>query len=267
MALQTFLLNLNAQTKNDFLVLNADNEWSEFFINQKPKAQVFWFSMKKLPKGCSGMYLKGDKLVWRGKKDVVVGTTPFSSISHNQNLLAALTASYLYTSSWQNLLGRIDYLPQIPLRQEVIFDTRKLRVVNDGAATSPDATESLLSTYSNVSKDHKILITGGTDKDLEYGSWAKKVSREISPENLFLLSGSATIKMIEALTVEKYWKKQNPRIFDNYQEMLSAINLKEENQLVVLFSPSAASFEKFKNEFDRAEKFVNTLKKSHLFEN
>lgn len=252
------------QTPSDFLVLNADNEWGDFFLKQKPKAQMYWFSLKTLPKGKKGMYLKGDKLVWRETKDVVVGTSPFKDVAHNANLLTALTASYLYTGSWQELFGKIDTLPQVPLRQEVIVDAKKLKVVNDGAATSPDATVALLDAYRMTKKEDKILITGGTDKDLEYSAWAKRVAKEITPQNLFLLSGSATIKMIGALTKENYWKKQNPRIFDSYTEMLEAVNLSEDKQLAILFSPSAASFEKFKNEFDRAQNFVKILKSSNL---
>ena len=291
------------QTSKDFLVLNADNEWSTFFLKQKPKAQIYWFSLKPLAKGKKGMYLKGDKLVWRETKDVVVGTSPFEDVSHNANLLTALTASYLYTGSWQELFCKIDTLPQIPLRQEVIFEDKKLKVVNDGAATSPDATVALLDAYRGIPKGDKVLITGGTDKDLEYSVWAKKVAKEIDPKNLFLLSGSATLKMIKALTKENYWKKMNPRIFDNYEEILKAVTfvISEEvgicsgkkssvptsrsgenpnvivskkfsddvsrpkvTQLHILFSPSAASFEKFKNEFDRAQKFVKILKSSGL---
>lgn len=252
------------QKENDFLVLNADSEWSDYFLKQKPKSQIYWFSLKKLPKGRKGMYLNGDKLVWRETEDIVVGTTPFKDVAHNANLLTALTASYLHTGSWQELFGKIDTLPQISMRQEVIADTRKFKVVNDGAATSPDATVTLLDSYRDIPKEDKILITGGTDKDLIYGEWAKKISKEIAPNNLFLLSGSATLKMVKALTVENYWKKMQPRIFDSYSEMLDAIVLGGDNKLVLLFSPGAASFEKFKNEFDRADKFVKILKSSNL---
>lgn len=295
------------QTTEDFLVLNADSEWSTFFLKQKPKAKVYWFSLKPLSKGKKGMYLNGDRLVWRETKDVVVGTSPFKDVAHNANLLTALTASYLYTNSWQELFGKIDTLPQVPIRQEVIFESKILKVVNDGAATSPDATVALLDAYKGVPKADKVLITGGTDKALEYDLWAKKVAKEIDPDNLFLLSGSATLKMIKALTKENYWlnrtkkvrspdqskidlgKKMNPRIFDNYQEILKAIapddcdsceccdtglvvskkfsndvSQPKESQLHILFSPSAASFEKFKNEFDRAQKFVKVLKGSGL---
>ncbi len=264
------------QTDSDFLVLNADNEWSDFFLKQKPKAKVYWFSLNKLTKGKKGMYLKGDKLVWRETEDIVVGTSPFSDPAHNANLLTALTASYLYCGSWKKLFGKVDTLPQIPLRQEVIKDTKKLKVVNDGAATSPDATVAVLEAYKGVPKEDKVLITGGTDKDLEYRDWAKKVAKEIDPKNLFLLSGSATLKMIKALTKEGYWnmtkaqvKKTgqtnwNPRLFNSYEEMLDGIVLDNKKQLVLIFSPSAASFEKFKNEFDRAQKFVKVLKASGL---
>ena len=248
-----------SQDKSDFLVLNADNEWSDFFLKQKPKSQVYWFSLKKLPPEKKGMYLLGNKLVWRDTNDIVVGTSPFSDIAHNSNLLASLTASYLYGASWFDLVQKVDTLPQVPLRQEVVIENKKIKVVNDGAATSPDATVALLDSYKLITKENKILITGGTDKDLEYGEWVKKIVKEIAPQNLFLLSGSATVKMVEALSKEKFWKKERPRLFESYKDMLDLIHLEDGVQKVVLFSPSAASFEKFKNEFDRSEKFMKIL--------
>ena len=41
-----------------------------------------------------------------------------------------------------------------------------------------------------------ILITGGTDRELDYTAWAVSVQKRIPGENLIFLEGSATDKML-----------------------------------------------------------------------
>jgi UDP-N-acetylmuramoylalanine--D-glutamate ligase len=55
------------QTKNDFLILNLDNEWTNFFLNLKPKSQVYFVSLKKKPK--KGIYIKNEKVFIRDQKE------------------------------------------------------------------------------------------------------------------------------------------------------------------------------------------------------
>jgi UDP-N-acetylmuramoylalanine--D-glutamate ligase len=155
-------------------------------------------------------------------------------------------------------------------------------IVNDSAATSPDATINAIERFKKYKK--LILITGGTDKNLDFKDLAKKIKKEIKPENLILLNGSATKKLIKELRKIKY-----PLIEENIFEDLKGLvyrgltliltqinadkNIRDHQRdknprksalypglSVVLFSPASASFEKFKNEFDRGKKFNKIIK-------
>ena len=44
-----------------------------------------------------------------------------------------------------------------------------------------------------------ILISGGTDGNLDYKDWGKIVSKHVRAENIILLIGSATKKMLAEL--------------------------------------------------------------------
>ncbi|MEK9174631.1 MAG: cyanophycin synthetase [Patescibacteria group bacterium] len=92
----------------------------------------------------------------------------------------------------------IKTLPQIKFRQEIIFKDKSLTVVNDTTATSPDATIAALKRFAQQGQT-LLLLTGGTDKNLQFEDWAKAVKKYVKPENLFLLDGSATKKMLDAL--------------------------------------------------------------------
>ena len=105
-----------------------------------------------------------------------------------------------------------------------------------------------------------VLIAGGTDKNLIFKDWAVAVKKRVERENLYLLDGSATKKMVRALKKISYFKNIKPRLFENLEAILASVRgwlrvMGHKSNVTILFSPGAASFEKFKNEFDRGEKF------------
>ena len=151
----------------------------------------------------------------------------------------------------------IKTLPQIKFRQEIIRRDGNLIIVNDTTATSPDGTIAALKRFGHQGQT-LILITGGTDKNLIFGEWAKEIKKCVKKENLFLLEGSATSKMVGELEKTKYFGANPPQLFLNFEILLTSafkhVKL-QKGKTILLFSPSSASFEKFKNEFDRGEKF------------
>jgi UDP-N-acetylmuramoylalanine--D-glutamate ligase len=280
------------QTEEDFLILNLDNEWTDFFLKLKPKSQVYFVSLKKKPK--KGIYIKNDKVFIKDEKEHrIFPIKKFKTIygKHNlYNLLFALLTVYLYLKSKniKNPQNRIKKLKNFILnlktpefRQEIIYKNKNLMIVNDSAATSPDATLNAIERFKKYK--NLILITGGTDKNLDFKDLAKKIKKEIKPENLILLNGSATKKLIEELRKLKYPLIEE-NVFEDLKEAVhsglmriseridadSKLNGTNKNNpyrsvlnpdiSVVLFSPASASFEKFKNEFDRGKKFNKIIK-------
>ena len=82
---------------------------------------------------------------------------------------------------------------------------------------------------------------------------------QISEQNLILLSGSATDKTIKELRTVDQESRARETLKECLQEAL--VKAGKYSQPVILFSPAAKSFEKFKNEYDRGEQF-NALVKS-----
>lgn len=249
------------QTEEDHLVLNFDNIHTKNFLTLKPKSKLFFFSCRPLPRGINGLFVsKGVIYHASHGKHTRLFKSPFLTSFENQNFLGALLVSYLYTKLWPSL-KEINTLPNAPMRREVIIKRKGLMVINDSAGTSPDATIALLEVYTKVSKRQKVLISGGTNKQLDFSLWAKKISQSILPENLFLLEGSATAEMIKELHFYNFWKtNESPRVFKNLKDLLFCVS-EMKNISVVLFSPSSASFEKFRNEFDRGNTFSRIARK------
>ncbi len=156
-------------------------------------------------------------------------------------------------------------------RLEFVREKNGVKYYNDTTATMPDATIYALHqlgktcperlVLSGVEGNRRIvLIAGGVDKKLNYKNLAKKIAK--SAKTLILFKGSASDKILKEL---KSFKFHVP-CFKNIKSMKQAVklakNLALKNDLILL-SPASASFNMFKNEFDRGEqfnKFVKQLK-------
>ena len=130
-------------------------------------------------------------------------------------------------------------------------------MVNDTTATSPDGTIAAIRRFSPQGR--VILITGGTDKELDFNELSKLIKVSLSPEQVILLEGSATKKLRAVLG---RWS-MDTREYPSLKECVRAATMTSKGskgQQVILFSPGAASFEKFKNEFHRGEEFNRLIK-------
>jgi UDP-N-acetylmuramoylalanine-D-glutamate ligase len=226
---------------------------------------VYFVSLKKKLK--KGIYIKNDKVFIKDLKEhQIFSIKKFKEIygEHNlYNLLFAIMAVYLYLKSKdiKNPQSKIKKLKNFTLnlktpefRQEIIYNDKNLIIINDSAATSPDATINAIERFKKYK--NLILITGGTDKNLDFKYLAEKIKEEIKPENLILLNGSATKKLIEELRKIKY-----SLIEENiFEDLRGAVKRAFHHEGLILFSPASASFEKFKNEFDRGRKFNKIIK-------
>lgn len=252
----------SGQTKKDFLVLNAGDSWTPFFLKQKPKGAIYYFSSSPLGKNQNGVCVKGND-VWffeNGRHKRICAVPNNFSRHQKENLCAAMCVAHLYGVSWDAIARRIATLPSVPFRQETIFDNGKLLIVNDSASTSPEGTIAAIERFSQGNKPF-FLVCGGTDKKLDFVPLAKVIKKNLSTNRVLFLEGSATEKLLAALKKTGYFSKQKPRMYASLNEIAAV--LQKERRGSIVFSPGAASFEKFKNEFDRGRQFTQ-LAKRHL---
>ena len=254
------------QHDDDFLVLNYDNAWTKFFLKQRPRGLVFFVSTTPLPKKLNGLFVHDKKLIFRfdGMEQQLFSVACFlrERGAHNlENLLSAVLAVKLFDPTVIVNEAYVLRLPTPPMRQETIYKKGKLTIVNDSCATSPDGTIAALKRLSR--EGHVVLIAGGTDKQLEFASLAALIKRSIPPEQLVLLNGSATAKLFGALHAISYDKKYPMSAHEDLASCVRAAFLRAstlKGKTTILFSPGAASFEKFLHEFDRGKKFNQLIR-------
>jgi UDP-N-acetylmuramoylalanine--D-glutamate ligase len=253
------------QKKSDIVILNFDNLWFRFFARKKHKSQLFVVSTHPLPLRYQGIYLREGRAILRIKKKEteIVPINTFSEHfgAHNlENLLIALLAVRLFDPSIK--VGERDILklkgPR--MREEIIVDTKRLRVVNDSCATSPDGTIAALNRFWD---DNAVLIAGGTDKELQFAELAQVIAKNVPTNRLVLLEGSATENLLRELRRLNYRAPKPKKNLRGCVVTTQKFVYGNSSKVTLIFSPGAASFEKFLHEFDRGEQF-NKLVLQHL---
>jgi UDP-N-acetylmuramoylalanine--D-glutamate ligase len=156
-----------AQTRDDFLVLNADNVRA---AQAAPRAhsRVYWFSLDRtVPQGA---WVEAGHVVYRSSKDAATERIlPLTGIplkgEHNvENVLAAVCAARLAGAPADAIRRAIEMFKAVEHRLEFVTTVNGVEFFNDSKATNVDATAKAVAAFN--APIH--LILGGKDKNSDY---------------------------------------------------------------------------------------------------
>lgn len=222
------------QNKKNYLILNEDDSIVRQFVKEA-KSKIIYYSASKKP--CtfdlSKFRLKG---------------------SHNiANLSAAVEVGKILKIPVKEIQELINTFKGVPHRQQMVGNIGGVRFYNDTAATMPDAVIAAINTFkANFPAAKMILICGGQNKGLSYEMLAKKIKN--SEVFVIMLPGTASDKIKENLGDYRV-----VNVLSMAEAVKKAKEIAKKGDAVVL-SPGAASFNLFKNEFDRGRQFVEAVK-------
>lgn len=241
------------QTKKDFVVLNKNNPITKSF-GKEVISQRYWFSTKYFPEQNGAFIKKGGIYFRKQGKEIKVAAIKDLKLfgKHNkENVLAAITAAKILKVANNNIWHVLTHFKGMTDRLEHIRTWKGIKFYNDTTATIPDATIAAVESFTKK----VILIAGGQDKGLNYYQLAKVIEKRV--KYLALLSGSASKKILKYLNPQRTSFSQHKTLPSAFQK---ACQVAEKNE-VILFSPGAASFNLFLNEFDRGDQFKKLVQK------
>jgi len=244
------------QTKNDVAILNLDNIHTKLAA-KATKAKVYYFSLKN--KVNRGVYLKNNSFYFVDKKTEPV--MPINNIKllgqHNLSNIAASICVAKIVGIENSLVDEaVNSFKGVAYRLQLIKQTKNLQVFNDATSTTPDAAQAAI----EAMQDKKIvLLAGGQDKNLDYKALAKTIKNKVA--KTILLAGTGSAKLITELKKIKYPSANLFTGFNDLEKALLEAKKQSTDQKILLFSPAAASFNMFTNEFQRAKMFDQLVKK------
>ena len=223
------------KTKKDYAILNTKN----FYIKEQLKIKRFLPKIIKINKPVSSYILKK------------ISNPYFLTDANKENLAFVIEVVKIVKIKKKNLFKTLNKFRGLEYRQQVVFRSKRLTIINDSKATSFSSSASILKSISNTSwivgglpkKGDKFLLSKNNCKHLKAYIFGKN-------KNFFIKKLKKVIKYESFINLRSLIKK----IF------LDIKNNKDKNHKNILFSPASASFDDFKNFEDRGKYFNNLIK-------
>jgi UDP-N-acetylmuramoylalanine--D-glutamate ligase len=226
------------QSKNDIAILNTKN----FYIKRKLKQKKFAPSILKIEKYISDRFIKK------------IDNHYFDTDGNKENLTFVLKVSKILKLKNNLLLKSLKNFKGLSFRQEIIHNSKFLKIINDSKATSFSSSERLLKSLKNI-----YWIIGGLpkkgDKFLLKKDDCKKIKLYIFGKN-------------QKFFINQLKNKMAFKSFLNLKSLIAKVflDIKNENNFIkktILFSPASASFDTFKN-FEERGRYFNKLIKNYI---
>ena len=230
------------------LILNQNKDSHAFIENNKYLNQ----QIKKYK--ISSKIIKINKNYNNIKK--VITNSYFDNINNLTNLSFILEFAKVYKLNKSKLFNTVNLFKGLDFRQQVIYKNKFVTIINDSKSTSFSSSVNLLKSYKNI-----FWIVGGLAKKGDKLELSSKYYKNIrgyifgKDKSFFVKKLNNKIKSNTYKNLENILKK-----------IVQEIKLKKNKHSYILFSPSAASFDKFKNFEDRGNYFNYLIKKNKFIQ-
>ena len=226
---------IKTQSKNSYAFIENKNYLLNNLIKKnKINSKIFRVNYKK--------YQKYNKMITNDY---------FMNASNFKNLSFIFAISKNLKLSLKKIINVTNKFKQLNFRQQIIYRSKKLIIINDSKSTTLSSTLPLLESFKNI-----YWILGGIAKKGDQLNLKKENFRKIKA----FIYGKDKIFFSKILS-NKIKYKISKNLNDSLLKVFKDLKKKEEQKKILLFSPSAASFDQFKNFEDRGKYFNKIIKK------
>ncbi|MFH0905171.1 MAG: UDP-N-acetylmuramoyl-L-alanine--D-glutamate ligase [bacterium] len=240
------------QKRGDWLVASQDFP----VLRQAAKetrARVFPYSTHKILR--KGLYLAKGEIVYRqlnnGKRQSIapIDKVPIRGEHNLQNVLAAIGVAILGKIKPTQIAKRLASFRPLHHRLELVREIGGVRFINDSLATTPEAATAAVQTFDG---EDIALIVGGVYKGGDIRQLAQVIERH-SAIYVALIGESANrfAKVLAQWAPSVHYEKSK----DLKQAIKAAYASVKADGGVVVLAPACASFDMFKDAYDRGEQF------------
>jgi len=223
------------QKENDYAVLNDDYDLPRSFYKDT-------LAKVKFPSKYNLSFPEGTKFMLRGEHNL-------------ENISAAISVARILEISESIIIKVVENFKGLEHRLELVATVNGVTFYNDSFATGPQPTIAAINSFT----EEETLILGGSDKGLDYSELRSVIEKKDNVKNLILIGdmGEKIGGSIPGKNIINLGKVSIDQIVKKAFEITPKGG-------VVILSPSAASFDMFKNYKERGNQFkeaVSNLKK------
>ena len=227
---------LKNQSIKDFAILNTKN----FYIKRELESKNYLSKVIKVKKNIDSIFLKK------------INNQYFNTEGNKENLKFILEVTKLLKLKKNLVVKTLKKFKGLKYRQQIIFQAKKLTIINDSKATTFSSSASLLKSLTNVH-----WIVGGQGKKGDKLLLSKKNCKNFKAY-VFGTNKNFFINKIKKLMIYESFVDLKSLVKKLSSEIIVD---KNKTDKTILFSPSAASFDNFKNFEERGEYFNQLIKR------
>jgi len=260
--------NIYRGQDSNCVTVAGDDDWGKSFLSETKARKLIRSHKQEISSalsdeqsgGCIDSSGRGIArlLNFRGVPDEITELVPQKILtpgSHQKiNMLSAALAVFALGGKAQTIRAALSTFPGIEHRLEFFHESNGIRYYNDSAATIPEAAAACIEALTEPSmQGGLILVTGGTDKNLDFTPLARAAKKA---KSIILLEGTGSEKLIPLLR-ENGVSYSGP--FNDLDKAVHCAREKASGADIVALSPGCASFGMFLNEFDRGMKWKEAV--------
>jgi UDP-N-acetylmuramoylalanine--D-glutamate ligase len=238
------------QNKNDFLILNMDNDT---LINsvKNQASKTYYFSLQE--RVSNGTYNSGGDIIFNenDKQEFDCKVDDINLIGeHNiANSMAVITAAKIFKLDSEQIVKALRTFEGVEHRLEFVREIEGVKYINDSKATNVDSVWYALKGLSG----QIFLILGGQDKGNDYNQIRPLVLEKVI--KIYAI-GSSADKVFNF-----FHKDIKVEVKQTLEDVVHAANLEARPGDIVLLSPACASFDMFDNYEHRGKIFKEAVNK------
>lgn len=239
------------QTRNDFLIVNADNETSasfareskaiKYFVSRKIQTDAYVEHAAVFVKwqGTAHKICSKDEVILRGEHNL-------------ENIAAASIAALVAGCSFEAIRKASLEFKGLPHRLEFVGKINGISFYDDSFSTVPETTIAAVKSFDNPI----ILIVGGSEKRSDFTQMGRVI--EQSQVKVLIAIGQMTGRIVDCVKNAGFTRKIITGLTTMKQIVRAATKLAKPRD-VVLLSPACASFDMFKNYKERGDQFAHEV--------
>lgn len=238
------------QGKNDFLILNMDNDTLINSVKNR-ESKTYYFSLEKHLS--NGTYNSDGDIIFNedDNQEFECKVEDINLIGeHNiANAMAVITAAKLFKLDNQQIIKALRTFEGVEHRLEFVREIEGVKYINDSKATNVDSVWYALKGLTG----QIFLILGGQDKGNDYNQIRPLVLDKVI--KIFAI-GSSADKVFNF-----FHKDIKVEVKQTLEDVVHAANLEARPGDIVLLSPACASFDMFDNYEHRGRVFKEAVNK------
>lgn len=236
------------QTKDDFVVYNADDPTLVGLIKQCKAALVPFSRKQKLQKGT---WIDGADIYFNEERIASVNSIALPGDHNVENVLAAITVAKLYRVQNEWIERVLTTFKGVKHRLEYVTSINGRKFYNDSKATNILATEKAITSF----KEPVVLLAGGLDRGNSFDELIPIFKRHVKA----VVSFGETAKKIQETA--KHAGVEKTKIVETMDEAVKTAYQFSSKGDVILLSPACASWDQYKTFEERGDMFVSSVHK------